>query len=157
MKRGKVLLLLYCLIVCSCNTNNDIKFLRQIEKELEADQEEFIFNDATDFEWEEVCLFYPADSAPESGYWRYEEYITNSRIDVNPLKRRNYFMIFLFKTRNGYRQFATRKGHLSIDEKKYWMRVEDESATRTGGCLKGRVSIRKSQFLELKLYKQRSE
>lgn len=147
-------LLLGCFLILGkrLGDENIPTFIKNIEVAFDEGKNDFLFKEVTDFKWDELCLFYSVNSEPESGYWAYEEHIKKNAISVTPLDKKNFFMIFIFRNGNDFKQIGVERAYLKINGKKSWIRIMDEKLPTTGGCLKGDIFLKKQDLSMLNLY-----
>lgn len=154
MKLSKLFLCclsVFVLASCFDEIDHDIVFVQKIKEKIESGEKYFSLHDVTDFSWDQVCVFYPADSYPYSAYSAYEKFLKREGENVSLLKKKKYSLIFLFKDKSTYRQFGTTRQPIRVDGKKHWLRIRGESSTRLGGCLNGDANIQQgnNKIIEL--------
>lgn len=121
---------------------HDIEFIHLLKIKLESGETNVDLESLVGFDWQKVCVFYPADSYPNSAYIAYEDYRKNGMEKIPIIKKEGYSLIFLFQTSEGFRVYTSMNQPLKLHGEKHTIRVLGDGVERTGGCLNSPVSAK---------------
>lgn len=95
MKSGIFAFLCLALIGCTPSSPESDVFFQKFAATFTSDKEFVLLADATDFAWEDVCIFKADGPYPYVGYESYSEYTKAKNLDGN-IPRGKFGLIFIF-------------------------------------------------------------
>lgn len=139
----------FCLIITTgallIGCTKQPQFIENLEKSFNQNKNSIFLNEVTNFEWEEVCVFISADSAPETAYQAYEEMRAEKNWSFKALSKSPYQSIFIFKDGEKFKQFGLDRQYLHLKEGNLGFRLPQEREGYSQGekCFSKNVMFKK--------------
>lgn len=122
-------------------TPSEKNFEAQLNVFLSGEQEDINVASLTDFNWNNLCVFKAADSAPKSGYLHYEDHISKQKLTLAKIKPTSDY-IFLFCDQDQKCQHIVLGAPIQLHKDKHYLTFA-ENVIETGQCFDKSVKIQK--------------
>lgn len=143
-----VLICIFTVLFLNFLAHKKPTLLDRIATTFQSNVEQATLRDVANFDWTEVCIFRAPSSYPTVAYDAYVQYMNKTGQSSGLLRRRDYGIIFLFKTASGFEQDGFGRAYIKIGGKRWFLYAGDENrqsehSKKVTACFRGNVTMRK--------------